>query len=114
MNLDQAKQFPRVVITEGPIDCVHAGPDAVATFGKQISAVQIAKLIKAGVKAVDLMWDSDAVKEIQQFGAVLSSIFDTRLVYLPHGDPGDYSRDWLTYFRSQAQPVHNERLLHWV
>lgn len=110
MNLDQARLYPRVAIVEGPMDCIKAGPSAVCTFGKKISAVQIAKLIRAGVRAIDLMWDGPSEKEPQgawpeMYGVapMLQALFDLRLVFLPAGDPGDHSREHLDFFRAQAQ-----------
>lgn len=110
MNLDQARLYPRVAIVEGPVDAVKTGPDAVATFGKQLHAVQVAKLRRAGVRAVDLMWDGPSATEPrgawdEMLAAVplLSTLFDVRLVFLPQGDPGDYTRDQLHWFRYHGQ-----------
>ena len=113
MNLDQARHYPRVAIVEGPVDCIHAGPSAVATFGKKISPVQALKLRYAGVKAVDLMWDGPsptepvgAWPEMVQAASQLSGLFeDVRLVFLPKGDPGEYTREDLDGFRAQARPA---------
>jgi hypothetical protein len=111
-NLDQAKGYPRVAVCEGPIDAVHVGPDAVCVFGKKISAIQIAKLLKAGVKALDLMWDGPGPKEpmgawpeMFQIAPTLASLFDTRLVFVPRGDPGSWDRNANAYFRSVGRPV---------
>lgn len=104
-NLDSARQFPRVVLTEGPIDCIHAGPDAVCTFGKRLSPVQVGKLLHAGVRALDFMWDADAFGEAVQTANHLSMLFDVRIVRLPQGDPGDYSRDQLRAFRAYGQQL---------
>lgn len=110
MNLDVARHFPRVAIVEGPIDCVHAGLDSVCTWGKKISDKQILRMVRAGVKAVDLMWDGPtevepkgAWPEMIAVAAKLAAIFDTRLVFLPHGDPGDYPRSDLNQFRAVAR-----------
>jgi hypothetical protein len=106
MNLERACQYKSVVITEGPIDAIHVGTDAVCTFGKKISPVQIGKLLAAGVKAIELMWDGPSPTE--KLGAwpemwitakQLVGLFDIRLVFLPQGDPGDYTRDQLTWLR---------------
>jgi len=119
LNLDVARQFPRVCITEGPIDCVHTGYDAVATFGKKISPVQIAKLIHAGVKSVDLMWDGPSPREPQgawpdmvNAAQMLAPFFDVRLIKLPHGDPGDWDRERLWEFRQRCfQPFGRTSVL---
>jgi len=104
MNLNTARHYPRVCIVEGPTDCVHAGPDAVASFGKAISAVQIAKLYRAGVRALDLMWDADAREAMLSYAPVLAALFDLRLVWLPSHDPGVYPREHLNYLRAGGQP----------
>lgn len=102
-NLDVARQYERVVLTEGPIDAIHVGPDAVATFGKKISLAQILKLCYAGVKAIDLMWDADAQREMIVAASRLSALFDVRLVWVPSGDPGEHSPGSNAQYRSQAQ-----------
>lgn len=114
MNLDVAKNYQRVAVVEGPIDCVRAGPSAVCSFGKKISGIQIAKLQRAGVKALDLMWDGPSEREpygawyeMQAIAPTLASLFDVKLVYLPSGDPGDRTKEELDYFRAQAQPFEN-------
>jgi len=105
-NLEVAATYPRVVITEGPIDAIHVGRDAVCTFGKKISPTQIEKLAIRGVRAVDLMWDGPgpteprgAWPEMFKAAQSLSLIFDTRLVFIPKGDPGDYTREQLHLIR---------------
>jgi hypothetical protein len=112
MNLDTARYFDRVAVVEGPIDCVHAGPSAVCTLGKRISVAQMLKMKKAGVRAIDLIWDGPSEREpegawpeMRQAASQLSGIFDTRLVFLPHGDPGDYTRSELEQFRRKAKPA---------
>lgn len=109
MNLEQAATFGRVVITEGPIDAIHVGRDAVCSFGKKLSNTQIAKLLSAGVTSLDLMWDGPgstepkgAWPEMFQTAKRLRGLFDVRLVFLPRGDPGDYTRAELAQFREQC------------
>lgn len=112
-NLDTARNYQRVAITEGPIDAMHVGPDAVASFGKKLSAVQILKMRYAGVRAVDLMWDGPSEKEpygawpeMLQMASKLAGIFDdVRVVFIPRGDPGNYSKEQNAMFRAQARPA---------
>jgi hypothetical protein len=117
LNLDTARLYPRVVLTEGPVDCVRAGPDAVCCFGKTISGVQIAKLARAGVRALDIMWDGPSQREPQgarlemiEAARMLQVLFDVRLVFLPWGDPADYEREQLYQFRHQAQRLTETHL----
>lgn len=102
MNLDLARQYPRVALVEGPMDCVRAGPDSVCTFGKKISSIQVAKLLAAGVKALDVMWDADATEEAKAVAAMLAPLFDTRVITLASGDPADHTRDQLNWLRQQS------------
>jgi hypothetical protein len=102
-NYDNATACPVVCITEGPIDAIHAGWDAVATFGKQISGMQIAKLVKAGVKHVQLMWDADALQDMLRVAPLLSVFFESvSIVQLPCGDPGNFTRGQNAEFRARA------------
>lgn len=103
-NIDQAATFDRVGIGEGPIDAVHIGPSAVCSFGKRITPRQIAKLLRAGVRRVDLMWDADAAAESAAVLPFLQYFFDARAVQVPARDPGSYPRWWLTQLR-MATPV---------
>lgn len=117
MNLDRARLHPRVAIVEGPMDCVRAGPDSVCTFGKAISATQVAKLVRAGVRAVDLMWDGPTEREpmgarieMERTAPLLSSMFDLRIIYLPWGDPADHTREQLNWHRARADSTRKARL----
>jgi hypothetical protein len=102
MNLDLARNFPRVAVVEGPIDCVHAGPASVCCFGKRLSLVQVGKLLAAGIRALDLLWDADAWADTLAAIPFLSTIFDVRAIRLPWGDPGDHPRSFLDHLRGQA------------
>ena len=106
MNLDRACQYKSVVVTEGPIDAIHVGTDAVCTFGKRLSPAQVGKLLSAGVREIELMWDGPgpterlgAWPEMWTTAKQLAGLFDIRLVFLPQGDPGDYTREQLTWLR---------------
>jgi len=105
MGLHHAKNYPRVWITEGPVDAIHAGPDAVCSFGKSLSAAQLSRLWRAGVRAIDLMFDADARPEMEAFAPLLASLFDTRLVFIPWGDPGTWKREDLAQLRQSAVDV---------
>lgn len=114
MNLDTAAKFPRVAVVEGPMDVIRTGPDAVCTFGKAISNAQVKRLLDAGVKGLDLMWDGPtpeepdgAHPEMVQVTPWLSTFFDVRLVLLPQGDPGDWTREHLNYYRAHGIPAHH-------
>lgn len=102
-NLDRARYFDRVAITEGPIDAIHTGASAVCTFGKRITPIQVAKLLQAGVRAIDLMWDADAVAEMEATLPFLAQFFSARIVRVPDGyDPGALPREYLTELRART------------
>lgn len=59
-NYDVASEYEEIIITEGFIDAVKVGPDAVSTNGKRLHPEQ-AEFIKAsGCKSVIMAWDSDS------------------------------------------------------
>ena len=53
----------------------------VATFGKKISTVQIAKLVNKAVRRVILLYDFDAVKDIKRYGLELEKFFITDITF---------------------------------
>ncbi len=106
-NADTALAWARsgwpLAITEGPIDCVHVGPTAVATFGKRLSEAQLGRLVRAGVQKVDVVYDADAGKQAQAVANRLAAyVPQVRVVTLPQGDPGDFNREQLWQMRHQA------------
>ena len=110
-NLQQARHYPRVCLVEGPIDAVHVGPDAVWTFGKKLHTAQISRLLEAGVRAVDLMWDGPtpsepdgAHPEMLRIAPQLACYFDVRLCFISQGDPGDHPRETLSALRATGVP----------
>lgn len=119
------QRFERVMVVEGPTDCVKAWPDAVATWGKQISSRQMELLIRAGVRAVDICWDNDVITPEQRARGVISGLeaaekaapaladlFDVRVVALPVGkDPGDLTKGEIDGYRDRARRWgHGDRL----
>lgn len=115
-NLEQAAQYPRPCIVEGPTSGIRVGPDAIWTFGKTLHPQQVGRLIRAGVTAVDFMWDGPGKNEplgawpkMITAAALLAPHMDVRLVFLPHGDPGTYPREQLAWFRAHARPYEASR-----
>jgi hypothetical protein len=117
-NLEQASRYPRVAIVEGPTSGIRTGPDAVWTFGKQLSPAQVARLIHAGVRGVDFMWDGPSSSEphgawpqmVQSAASLAAAGLDVRMVFLPRGDPGEYPRDHLWWYRQHAPPYQGSTL----
>jgi DNA primase len=99
-NYDNAKALPYVVITEGPSDVWNIGINAVAAFGKNLSADQI-KLVCGTWEggAIVILLDGDAwedteklVKKFQAAG-YSSPIIPIKLP--EEHDPGSLDRDLL-------------------
>lgn len=103
-NYDIAKKYKSVILTEGFMDCVKAGPNAMATNGKKLHARQIELLMDAGVEEVTLLWDRDAFTDGKKkdgkwtkppsairYGRMLKDFFVTKFAILPNDkDPGSY------------------------
>ena len=106
----------RVLVVEGPVDCAHGWPDAVATWGKKISPRQMELLVRAGVKSLDLCWDNDTLSQEQRDRGVINGyeaavkaapglvdLFEVRVVQLPPDvDPGDLDKQQIEDYRAAA------------
>lgn len=88
-----AHNFPYLVLCEGPLDAIAAGPMGVAQWGKDWTQEQLALLARAK-KMVLVAYDGDAWKQTQKMAAILQSFrIDARPVPLPVGeDPLSYGR----------------------
>lgn len=93
-NYDVARCGELVVVTEGPMDAIAVGPNAVATMGKGVSDFQ-ARILKAYWKLVVIMLDpGDADKEMQALYDQLWTSVPTLQVKLQgYKDPGDAPTD---------------------
>ena len=58
-NIDWAKKFDTVVVTEGVFDCIRVGRQGVATLGKLVSGYQ-KKMLVSLWKTIVLLLDPDA------------------------------------------------------
>jgi len=98
-------QCDRVAVVEGPVDCAHAWPDAVCSFGKRLSDQQIQALMRAGVRSVDICFDPDAIDSSIALASKLADLFgEVRVVDLPPGrDPGDMTKLEIDACRNAAR-----------
>lgn len=67
LNYDRARLQRKIVLTEGPVDCIHAdvpGYGAVCSFGKAVSQYQIRLLLDTDAEAIYLGLDRDAAREV--------------------------------------------------
>jgi hypothetical protein len=114
-NYDNAGSCPNIVIAEGPFDAVKAdqwqeGFCGLASFGKAVSAEQVALLMAAPAQAVYIGLDRDASDEA---GALASLIAPLKTVYrvLPPGhrkDLGDCTREEALQALEDAVPLDGD------
>lgn len=98
----------RIALTEGPVSGIQAGDDGTWTHGKQLTAAHITAIVRAGVRAVDVMYDGPSAKEpegareeqLRAAQMLLLFVPQVRTVWLPWGDPGDYDRETNARFRA--------------
>lgn len=103
--LERRQAAHRVLVVEGPVDCAHAWPDAVCSFGKHLSDQQVSLLVRAGTREIDLGFDPEEMTLSEQQAAVLADVFTVRVVRWPAGkDPGDLTKTEIEQYRAQARP----------
>ena len=96
-NVDWAKQFDTVVVTEGVFDCVRVGRQGVATFGKGVSDAQ-RKMLTSMWKTIVLLLDPDAEKAQEDLARSLTAPGGPRIVKVAlegYKDAGECPRDEL-------------------
>ena len=96
-NIDWAKQFDTVVVTEGVFDCIRVGRQGVATLGKLVSGYQ-KKMLVSLWKTVVLLLDPDAGKDQAALVEDLTVPGGPRVVPVAlqgYKDAGDCPRDEL-------------------
>lgn len=109
-NFDNARQFPLVVVSEGPLDVAGIGVCGVATFGKSISETQ-GRLIKQYWRTAILMLDpDDADNETMRLCYDLQMSIPVIPVKLQGvKDPGDasFERIWTQIYDAAAARGHH-------
>lgn len=96
-NVDWAKNFDTVVVTEGVMDCVRVGKQGVATFGKHVSDNQKRMLLSLW-KTIVLLLDPDASKSQTELVRDLTVPGGPRVVPVAlsgYKDAGECPRDIL-------------------
>ncbi len=111
-NLDRAREHERIVVCEGIISALCAGPDAVASFGKTLKPRQVALLAEAGRPAV-VLFDAakvatgatDAHREAEEAAARLHRAgVQAFVARLAQGDPADNDADVVRRAIDRAAP----------
>lgn len=103
-NFDTAQRFDEIVITEGVFDALRVGPDAIATFGKDLSKTQLVHLITCGIKGVTLLWDEDAREQMIETANLLCTKIPTKISFIQGADAGDTNTRQLRQLIGLAQP----------
>lgn len=85
-NIDNSKPL---VLVEGAFGGMRIGDNVVCTFGKKISKYQIELLKLKKVKVIILLYDADALSEINKFGGRLIEDFNVRIYPLKKGEDID-------------------------
>ena len=93
-NYDRASKFPKVVVMEGVFDVFRFPDNAVALFGKSLSAKQKLALVSTW-KEVLVMLDSDAGESAYKIQKQLSPFVSCRVAKLDEGDPADNRKETL-------------------
>ena len=93
-NYDTASRFSKVVVMEGVFDVFRFPENAVALFGKAMSAKQKLALVSSW-KEVIVMLDSDAGEAAYKIQKQLSPFVKCKIAKLENGDPADNHKDEL-------------------
>jgi len=100
-NMDRARLFPVVVLTEGVLDAIKVGKAAVAMFGKKPSLFQF-KLLANFWRNSTLVWipDEDDVQSwkiantyTEEWNVRKAFAGGAHVVRLPHGDPALFKKE---------------------
>lgn len=113
-NYVKARQFEDVVICEGPVSSIAAGPNAVATFGKEVTPEQVLMLVRGGWRKYFVAFDGEAMQTSCRLAERLHAYrLDVSIVPLPKDpkrkDPADLGRAvFINEFMPQAIPYRGE------
>lgn len=112
-NYQNARSMSQIVICEGVFDAIAVGPNAVAVFGKTISAQQANLLAEAGPKEVVVALDGDAYPQAMEMGQILASYgLEVRVARLPReADPASLNRLDLSRYLQEAKAIGTKEIL---
>lgn len=116
-GIDEIEEGDTVILVEGLMDqrgTVHYIKEiglektkCCYTFGTNVTAYHIAKLLLKGVKKVILMYDFETIKKVQEFGLKLDKSIETWIAEIkePDMDPGNmFSEDFEKALSSLKKP----------
>lgn len=94
-NYDVAKSHKQIILTEGCLDAIRVGDNAVAVLGKKLSSHQLELLLASDAEEIVVMLDGDAAGEdgTRKTVEALLPFYRVRIVRLPDGcDPDAFTR----------------------
>jgi DNA primase len=94
-NYIRASKYPVVLVCEGPISSIIAGPNAVASWGKHLSAAHIELLVKMRAQEYWICYDGDAtLSGLASASTLYARGLTVRYLKLPpKDDPATYGRE---------------------
>lgn len=91
-NIDEARKYDTIIVTEGVFDAINVGPNAVAILGSMVSQTQVTKILKAKPKKVIMMLDPDAVDKAILSCRKFEGLVPVYLSMVEAKDPGEATR----------------------
>lgn len=106
-NYDVAKKSEHIILTEGVLDSIYVGHNAVAVFGTQLSQQQLSLLLASKARRVSILFDGDEAgrKGAEKVSGILSGYYSGRVsvATLPPGaDPDELSHEALALLIEQS------------
>jgi DNA-binding LacI/PurR family transcriptional regulator len=113
-NLFRIKEnCDRIILNEGAINSIIAGPDSVASFGKYISDEQLKMIIDKHPARIYVSLDTDAREKAEKLCNKLLSLSNSEiyLVELPDNkDASDLGREGYNYYIDTAKRYTNQSI----
>ena len=112
-NYDVVKTKPTIVVCESWGSALATGKAATGLNGKNMSNVQLDKLLKTEAQRFMVLLDHGAEEEAWAIAAKLAAHRETLLAFLPYGDPNEVPRPVLFRSIKNARPYTQlEHLKH--
>lgn len=93
-NYDRAAAHEWIIITEGPVDAIKAGDNAVALIGKDPNPVKLERIARLPARTYVVYLDYGADESAEHIAKELHQYGDVLIATPPPGkDPGDLTRD---------------------
>lgn len=110
-NLFRIPMYSDIIITEGCFSAISAGSNAVATYGKYVTDIQLRKILNKQPKRIYVSLDPDADKDaIELCNRILKfGNFKVYKVDMPKGeDPNSLGHEKYMYYLYKAIPYNNK------